>query len=324
MSAAGGLLNAPVSGIYLYDKARNDLYVAVNRGFSSSLGVRLAVGEGVAGRVAQSRQAMIIEDHQKWEGRSHQYDAVPLRSVLEVPMLYSGELIGVLTVDEIGELERKFTQDDADLLSLFASYAASAVHTARLFEQISRRAGEFEALYQTAADVSSQTDLHTLLNTVIQRARDLMNAAGSDVYLLDADARTLELAAANDPDHRRGSRIALGEGVSGRVAESKQPLIINDYRTWEGRSLQYEGLPYTSAIGIPMLYSGQLIGVLTAYNRADRDEGNAGTAFTPQDASLLELLANAGGWGCLRGAACWSRPAGAWSSSPHCTRWIPQ
>ena len=113
------------------------------------------MGEGVAGRVAESRLPIIIEDHQNWEGRSPQYDGVPLRSVLEVPMLYSGELIGVLTVDEIGDSERKFTAEDADLLSLFASYAASAVHTARLFDQISRRAGEFQALYQTAADLSS-------------------------------------------------------------------------------------------------------------------------------------------------------------------------
>ncbi len=288
---AGRLLNAPVSGIYLYDKQRDDLYVAVNVGFEASLGTRLAMGEGVAGRVAQSRQPMIIDDYQHWPGRTSHYDGIPLRSVLEVPMLYSGELIGVLTVDEMGDSERKFMSEDADLLSLFASYAASAVHTARLFEQITRRAGEFKALYQTATDLSSQTDLQTLLNTVIQRARDLMGVAGASVYLYDSQAGDLQLAAANDADLQRGSRLAVGEGLSGKVALSREPLLIHDYQNWDGRAKSFEGVPFTSAVSIPMVYSGQLIGVLNVFNRADRAQADA-AAFTSQDAHLLEMFGN--------------------------------
>ncbi|MGE5073324.1 MAG: GAF domain-containing protein [Anaerolineae bacterium] len=289
---ASKLLHAPVSGIYLHDKARNDLYVAVNLGFQSSMGVRLALGEGVAGRVAQTRQPILIEDYQKWEGRSSKYEDVPLRSILEVPMLYSGELIGVLTVDELGDSERKFTQEDADLLSLFASYAASIVHTARLFEQISRRATEFEVLYKTAADLSSQTNVQTLLDTVIERARDLMDAVGAVVYLHDPHTGELEVMACHDPDIRKGLHMSPGEGMSGRVALSKQSLIVTDYQNWEGRSAQYEGLPYSSAVAVPMIYSGQLIGVLNVYNRADRDSDKARPAFRAEDAHILELLAN--------------------------------
>ena len=57
--------------------------------------------------------------------------------------MYSGELIGVLTVDEIGNSERKFTQRTPTCYRCSTLYAASAVHTARLFDQINRRAGEF-------------------------------------------------------------------------------------------------------------------------------------------------------------------------------------
>ncbi len=270
MERAGSLLNAPISGIYLYDEARNDLYVAVNRGLTTSLGIRLAMGEGVAGRVAQSRQPLIIDDHQCWEGRSPQYEGVPLRSVLEVPMLYGGELIGVLTVDEIGDSERKFTQEDASLLSLFASQAAAVVYSARLFEKVSQRAGEFEALYQTAADLSSQSDLPTLLNTIIQRAWVLTGAAGAGFYLFDRERGDLELVAIHDPDLRPGIRLDLGEGISGRVAQTRQPLLVNNYQTWDGRSPKYKGIPHTSIIAVPMLYSGELIGVLNVFNRADK------------------------------------------------------
>jgi len=290
---AGSLLNAPISGIYLYDEVKNDLYMAVNRGLTTSLGIRLAMGEGVAGRVAQTRQPLIIENHQSWEGRSAHYEGVPLRSVLEVPMLYGGELIGVLTVDEIGDSERKFTQEDASLLSLFASQAAAVVYSARLFEKISQRAGEFEALYQTAADLSSQRDLPTLLNTIIQRAWVLTGAAGAGLYLFDRERGDLELVAIHDPDIRPGIRLELGEGISGRVAKTQQPLLVNNYRDWNGRSPKYEGIPHTSIIAVPMLYSGELIGVLDVFNRADNNISNPPREFTEQDTTLISLFANA-------------------------------
>ncbi len=290
---AGLLLHAPISGIYLYDEVKNDLFVAVNRGLTTSLGIRLAMGEGVAGRVAQSRQPMIIEDHQHWEGRSAHYTEVPLRSVLEVPMLYGGQLIGVLTVDEIGDSERKFTQEDAALLSLFASQAAAAVYSARLFEKASQRAGEFEALYQTAADLSSQSDLPTLLNTIIQRAWVLTRAAGAGLYLFDSERGDLELVAIHDPDIRPGIRLDLGEGVSGRVAQTQEPLLVNNYRNWNGRSPKYEGIPHTSVIAVPMLYSGELIGVLDVFNRADKNISGQPREFTEQDTNLISLFANA-------------------------------
>jgi HD-GYP domain-containing protein (c-di-GMP phosphodiesterase class II)/uncharacterized protein YigA (DUF484 family) len=207
-------------------------------------------------------------------------------------MLYSGELIGVLAVHEMGESERKFTQEDADLLSLFASYAASAVHTARLFEQISQRAGEFEVLYETAADLSAQTNLKTLLNTIVQRARDLMDAAGATVALYDSQAANLELWASNDPGLTMGTRLAVGEGLSGKVAQTLRPVLVEDYRTWEGRAPQYESIPYSSAVAVPMMYGGELIGVLEVTNRADRDGGHAHSHFTARDVSLLELLGN--------------------------------
>ena len=290
---AGSLLNAPISGIYLYDKARNDLYVAVNRGLATSLGIRLAMGEGVAGRVAQTRQPVIVEDHQTWEGHSPQYEGVPLRSILEVPMLYGGELIGVLTVDEIGDSERKFTQDDASLLSLFASQAAAVVYSARLFEKVSQRAGEFEALYQTAADLSSQSDLPTLLNTIIQRAWVLTGASGASFYLFDYERRDLELVAIHDPDIQPGIRLDLGEGVAGKVAQTRQPLLISSYQAWEGRSPKYEGIDHTSVIAVPMLYSGELIGVLNVFNRAGDDRDGARHEFGEQDINLITLFANA-------------------------------
>ncbi|HEX2697712.1 MAG TPA: GAF domain-containing protein, partial [Anaerolineales bacterium] len=290
------LLSAGGGGIYLYNAEHEDLELITNVDSQVQPGIRLKLGEGAAGQVAVTREPIIIEDYQTWEGRSLQYQGQQIRAVLEVPMLHGGELLGVLTVEEHGESERKFTPTDASVLSLFAAHAASAIHNARLFEQITLRAGEFEALYQTASDVSLQGDLQTLLKTIIERARVLSLAQGASLYLFDSERGDLDLVAALDPDLRLGTRLEMGEGLAGRVAQLKEPVVVEDYQTWEHRSSKYQGFPVTSILGVPMLYSGELVGVLSVFNRAvGNEQGTRASLFTQHEADLLSLFANVAG-----------------------------
>ncbi len=134
---AATLLNASGGGIYLYDKERGELQFEAAKGaFNPAAGARLALGEGVAGRVAQTGQPMIVDDYRTSKYRSPRYEGMPITAVVEAPMLYGGELIGVLVVDETVTTTRKFTQADTRLLELFAAHAASAVHNATLFRQV--------------------------------------------------------------------------------------------------------------------------------------------------------------------------------------------
>lgn len=136
------LLGAPASGIYLYDPERGDLEMSLTIGMAVPVGTRLQVGEGMAGRVAQTHQILIVDDYASWDGRSPLYQGIPIKAVIQVPMLYAGQLIGVLAVDEDPASERKFTQKDAHILTLLAEYAASAIHSTRLYEQAQKEIAE--------------------------------------------------------------------------------------------------------------------------------------------------------------------------------------
>jgi PAS domain S-box-containing protein len=128
------LLKVPSGFIYLYDETTKDLVLTVEKGFAVAPGVRLKMGEGMAGRVAQTRQTLIVDDYSTWEGRSPIYKDIPYHAVIEVPMFFGGQLIGVLGVNDSNEMECKFTEADARLLLLFAGQAASVVHDARLVQ----------------------------------------------------------------------------------------------------------------------------------------------------------------------------------------------
>ncbi|HET7091040.1 MAG TPA: GAF domain-containing sensor histidine kinase [Anaerolineae bacterium] len=103
-------------------------------------GVDLRPGEGAAGQVVLTGQSLIVNDYRHWPGRSPVFDASPYDAVLSVPLRWQGEVFGALSVVDQGE-HRPFTEDDVQLLSLFADLATIALKNAELYAQV-RQTGE--------------------------------------------------------------------------------------------------------------------------------------------------------------------------------------
>ena len=286
LERATTLLDAPNGVIYLYDAARTELVNAASRGLVMEMGRRKSILVGASGIVAQTREPILINDYQTWEHRRPEYAGEPIRAVAQVPILYGGELVGVLGVAETKNQARRFTEEDVRLLSLFASQAASAVHNARLLSETKQRADQLAALFDITRDLASQHDASTLLHTIVERAIQLIGASNGAIYLYNSARGDLEITWSNDPIVPLGTRLQMGEGLAGRVAATRQPYCLNDYATWEGRSPQFEGTPYAAVVQAPMLFGGELIGVLSAHERAPSTR-----TFTQADMDLLSLFA---------------------------------
>lgn len=284
VESARKLLGSSTSSMYLKFGDMLELMKVTDPSYPT--GQRLRLGEGIAGRVAETRQPMWVDDYSTWEGHAAIFDGMSIHAVLEVPMLYRGELIGVLTADEYGESKRKFSEEDGRLLSLFASQAAGAIHSARLFAELRHRAEEFAGLYEITRDLSMQLDLSTVMVKIIERAQRLLDTPCCSISLYDTNRMDLELVAAIGPDLPVGTRRQLGDGLAGRVAQSRTSIIVEDYQTWELRSILYWQIPYGSMLGVPLLYGGHLLGVL------DVAEIKPSTRiFTETDLRLLTLFA---------------------------------
>jgi len=295
-SARDAIAGAEKGTILLWEKDSNNLRVHTKIGYTDTriLELPFRSEKGYSGRAFQEKRPILIEDAlAEYEPPFDESveEVYTVQSGIVAPLIVKDTAIGVIALDNATK-KGAFTKEDLNLLMIFASSAASVIENARLFEETRRRAEEFEALYQTASDVSSQTDLQTLLDTIIKRAQTLLGASASGLYLFDPERGDLELVAITDPNLRSGTRLALGEGLSGRVAQTKQPLVVNDYRTWENRAPIYEGVPYTRVLGIPMLYQGELIGVLTVQDYVETGMPPSSHMFTEQDVSLLTLFAN--------------------------------
>jgi len=282
------LLHAPGGGVYLYDPAHGELELFLTVGVNFETGTRIQLGEGMAGRVAQTRQPLVVDDYQSWEGRSEKFRHVHFRAVIQAPMLFGGELIGVLSVHEWSESSRKFTLADAHLLTLFSEFAASAVHTARLLQQTQRRAEETTALLEASLALS-HLDPNATLHTISQYAQTLFSADGCRIFLIEPNGEYLRcvLALHEDFSAFRHLRVKVGQGVTGSVAVRGQAEIVNDM-LHDPRSITVPGTPEEpeSIMFAPLKEQSRTIGVLSIRRSgADRP-------FHPPDLDLLEAFAS--------------------------------
>lgn len=142
------LVGAKHCTIYLWDE---DQELLVSRAFAGqrdwSADLRWRLGQGVSGAAAQQRKALIVNDYRtSTHARPIPMDRSDTTAVLAAPAIYQDRLLGVITVTNEDDTERLFTEEDLELLKVFADQAAIAIENARLFEQ----AGTVEALREVA------------------------------------------------------------------------------------------------------------------------------------------------------------------------------
>ncbi len=280
------LLDAPSGGMYLCDPQRGEAHCVVSYNTPEDYtGTTLDYGEGAAGTVAEIGEPLIIDDYRIWSGRAATYEEdQPFTAVLSAPMIWQGEVTGVIHL--LHDVKtRRFKQADLELLTLFANHAAIAVANARLYEEISKHAAQLEALRGVGLNIAAQLDLDALLDSIASQAIELLKGVAGGLYIYRPERDVLEFVTAVGRESVAvGSVLRRGEGLSGRVWEAGEPLTVDDYRQWAGQAPQYEGLPIAAVVGVPIRWGDEFLGVLTT-------EGSASRTFSAADAELLSLFA---------------------------------
>jgi diguanylate cyclase (GGDEF)-like protein/PAS domain S-box-containing protein len=275
------LLGGTSGGLDLYRPERDVLEWAVSIGLDpATSGIVLHRGEGLSGKVWETGEPLTVDDYQHWEGRAAAWAGYPFTAVVGVPVRWGGKFLGVLEV--LADPPRTFSPTDTELLSLFATQAAVAIENARLYEAERERAETLAALQETALDLAAQRALPDLLRAIAARAVHLLRAKGASVYSHRPATDDLLLAIDYnvEPDGT-GAVLKRGEGLSGKVLETGQPLAVADYSHWEGRSAQFEEDGFTAVVAMPIVWGDRLLGVLNVLDDAPR-------TFSPADIALLE------------------------------------
>ncbi len=176
--------------------------------------------------------------------------------------------------------------ESADLPAT-SEIAELRAQVAELEKSLSRRTREMVALHEILIEINRQPSLAALLQAIVEKAAGLLNARMGGLYLMRPDGETLELMVGHNlPEGSLGITLKLGEGLSGRVAQTGQLLVVPDYRAWEGRARVYEGTPFRRVVGVPLKRGHKIIGVINI-----SDDHRSGW-FDEEEIRLASLFAD--------------------------------
>lgn len=280
------LLGVTGGELAIYDEEREELVIVAGHDMGANAeGTRMAIGEGAMGHVAQTKEPLVIPDYQAWTGRSEQYTQDTVQSVVAAPLMIGSRLVGVIAAVH-ADPGHAFDENDLRLLGLFAPQAAVAIENARLFTAESRRALEQQALLDTLADMAGELELSVVLQDLLVRAAELLDATGGELAIHNEEVGELRIAASYQMGADAvGTTMSTGQGAMGRVAETREPLIIPDYMEWVGRAEKYTDGSVQTVVAAPLLIGSRLVGVLALiHSSLDR-------RFGAEDLGLLKQFA---------------------------------
>lgn len=215
-----------------------------------------------------------------------------IKSFLAVPIFRKDRVVGACLLDYRGE-RRRFTPDQTTLAMTLAGQVALAYENARLYRRLEERAEKLAAFSQVSRLMTSSETDERVFQAIAEAAVTLLGAAHARVWADDPEGRVLSSRGGFGFDPRIEASmtdyplIPYGQGLSGRIFESRTPEYIGDIQSdprWLNRRLLTE-LDLHAFAGVPLIAGDRALGVL-AILFAERRK------FTPEDKELMALLAD--------------------------------
>ena len=156
-------------------------------------------------------------------------------------------------------------------------------------EETSEKYGELSMVVRLSLDLGAELNVDRVLNQIVDQIHNDLGFGIVSIMLLDDDGKYLTIRASRglDRDIQATSKVPLGEGVAGSVAEKGEPLLIRDIEDHPTfRKLHSHGrYSSKSLICVPLKVGDRVIGVLNGNNRRGRD------ILTEHDLRLLRVYA---------------------------------
>ena len=200
-----------------------------------------------------------------------------VRTVANLPLLYRGELLGVLAFYH--DMVRPYPEDDLRLAEAIANQAAIAVKNATLLTQAQRRAAEVDLLNRLFGIVSGTLNPEELFRRTVDEVAAQLGYSHVSIYRREGDDLLLQ---AQVGYRYVRERININECVIGRVVRTAQPVLLADVTT--DRDYVAADPAVRSEAAVPIIIDSDVRGVLNIETGVER-------ALAKSDLQLLQTLA---------------------------------
>ena len=274
------LLSCPHVALYLREGELLRCVVGVGALTQDAVrGRTVQKGQGIVGTVWERLAPVAVEDYATWPGRQRQSGTAldGLGPGLAVPLWRGPEYAGTLFLAR-DRGAAVFSPDEDDVAHRFAQAAALVLHNARLYREaqeevarrrevevrLRRRQKLLEALHATTQGLLAGAGAGELLRAIVQRACELLGSSHGNLYLLeDGVLRCRAGLGAMAWAGQEGLVVRPGEGMVGRVWETGEPVVVENYSQWPGRLRDPRFDSIGGAVSVPLLTGGQFVGAFS-------------------------------------------------------------
>ena len=280
---AAAISATPIVRLFLLEEDTQLLRCRVAVGFplEEARALLIPLGASLSGQVALTGEPLAVSDT-RGDPRTHypthvaKYGVV---SFLGLPVKHQDRCLGVLVFNT--PTPREYSRDEITFLAAFAQQAALAIQNAQLYETAVRRSAEREALLRATRSVMAGLEIRDILERIVVEASHIANAPHVKVLLLDKAAQILRVAAAKGTATPVGYEFPLGASLSGRVAQTGEPLFQADSPS-DPRNLFAQAdrdLGIVTYLGLPIQKGGEVFGVLTINTTVPRQYSSEELAY---------------------------------------------
>ena len=278
--------------VYLFNESRDALVLrASTDAAENTVGrVQLKVGEGITGWVAREKQHVAISS-EAWEDERFKY--IPelseerYQSILSVPLIWRGDVIGVVNVRT--QAPHDYTMTQVQLLSSIAGQVSGAIAASRRFRSAEKRASHLSTVAEVSRTITSNLYLDEILQLAVAATAQTMNFKVVGLFLVDEDKQELVLKSVQSAsrEYAKKPNLPVGEGIAGRAMEAGRVITVLDVR--KSPDYRYadmarkEGL--TSIACVPLKVRERTIGVMNCYTEKLHE-------FTEDEIAVLSTLGN--------------------------------
>ncbi len=185
-----------------------------------------------------------------------------LQCKLAGPLRAKGEINGLLFVGD--RRTCPILRQDEDLLNTVCNTMGVFVENVRLYQEQARQLEIERSVIQVTEQVTSELELDRVLPKVMEIAADLAGADGGVIALLDEERNTIRYPFVHHlPPELVDVTVSKGEGLSGQVIATGQPMIIDNYADYPHAVPAFVQAGLTSVATVPVVKGDRIFGALS-------------------------------------------------------------
>ena len=270
------------SFLYLPTEDGKHLYCAGSWGDRKSLdNILIASGEGVVGKVWESKSTLLVENYAQWSDQLQIHGQIYSGSVIAVPLGRGEDVIAVLGIASHLE-DKRFSQTEVAELESFAHMASIALDNTQLNERMLQDLSRSKALYEVSQVLASEANTKVKLKAICEIIHSVLDACWVVIDDYDAEQNDFEQVVSVDapdfPLQTLDHETYVEESLTLWVMRNKIGLLSSKYGVDEREGISLQRVRKKQGIGsitiVPLMMDNQVNSSFAVMRRLDQPDFN--------------------------------------------------